>query len=168
MKKKRAMTRRQKERLMFRMIISLAVAVLILLAAAFIFGLVRKIRWNDMLLDLSYSTASVGDEDVLCAEHGEEKVRVCYQNALWLQNALQNGGMGKMQLFAPDERDRIFLDYNGGTTMTIVELEDDMAYLVYESPRMRFSSRLGYMTPFSKLETLTSAEGGSVPNQLWE
>ena len=162
------MTRRQKERLMFRMTIGLAVAVLLLLSAGFISGLVRKIRWNDMLMDLAYSTAAVGETEDLCAVHGDEKVRVCFGNARRVHSFLQNGGLGKNRLFAPKDGDRIFLDYGNGTTLTLIDLGEDLVYMVYESPRMRLSTQLGYMTQFSKLEILVSAEGGSESNSLWE
>ena len=168
MNEKRKLTRRQRERLAFRAVIALAVVLLTVLTASFVTGLVRKIRWNDMLMDLAYSTAWVGDEGALYAEHGDAQVSVCFGNARRVQNFLQNGGMGKLRLIPPKEGDSIYLDYGNGTTMTIVDVGSDAAYLFYESPRMELKTSLGYMTQFSKLSVLVSLDGGSEANAPWE
>jgi len=168
MKKKRTMTRRQREKLAFRLVIWGGVAVLLLLTGSFTFALVRRIGWSDMLFDLSYSTAAVGDSGALCAEHNGEKVNVCYGNARRVMHFLQNGGRGKFALVKPEGEETIFLNYGDGTTMTITRIGADGAWLEYESPRERYSTPLGYMTQFSKLSILVSLEGGAEANAPWE
>ncbi len=169
MKERKPMTRRQRERLGYKIAFTLAAGILVVLIAVSFHTMIRKVNWSNMLLDMSYSTASVGGEGVLEARHGEEPaVRVCYANARRVQSFIQNAGLGQFRLFAPDTENVIVLDYHNGTIVTLTEMEGDRVYMEYESPRREFRTALGYMVHFSDLSILVSEEGANDPNRLWE
>lgn len=61
----------------------------------------------------------------------------------------------------------IHIDFGNGHTLDIVNTGGDRCAVVYRGEK-NYRFRIGFQGMFSKLEKVTSLEGGSVPNSRWD
>ncbi len=164
---RRCRRRARFEKIKYTLLWAVPLALFVAIGTPIIYYLSVKTMWQNFIWVLAEDVLYAKSEDSLRASYRGVDVRLSDDNCTNIYKLITNADTTGAFLEGDKKDEVIELDFGNGHSIDIINISGDRCFIKYHGDK-DYSFKIGVQGMFSKFITLTSLEGGSIPNSAWD